>query len=114
VRLSLRSLSLLGSLVATASLGAGMACSDDHDDGDGDACGRILDACHPKDIGVGPVSACHDIAHDGDEHACEHAIDDDDCITICEAAPDPNAQGGSGGGGHGGAGGHGGGQADAG
>jgi hypothetical protein len=80
-------------LLAPLALG----CSDDHDhdedNGDGHThddhpeCMPIIEACHPKDVGEGRVNECHTIGHDGTAAECAEV--EDECVAVCEAAPDP-------------------------
>jgi hypothetical protein len=84
-------LAIVGGLVAFAP-----SCDDSDDDhghehGEdlGPNCRDIVDACHYKDDGTDPeISQCHVVGHDGDETECALVLDE--CVAICEAAPDPS------------------------
>ena len=52
-------------------------------------CTDIIDACHTVDPGTGPISVCHELAHELVEADCEPVHDD--CVALCEAAPDVDA-----------------------
>ena len=90
--------------VPLALVGAAFAyfgCSDhDHHAGAGahdspyPTCKAIIDACHPYDVGEGPVHDCHDQAHEAAGEASCIPIKDN-CIQLCEAAGrDAGADGG--------------------
>lgn len=72
-----------------------VACKSDdsHDHGDGGhhsdypSCDAIIQACHPYDVGEGPVHDCHDLGH-GALNDSECASKKDDCLKICAAAAD--------------------------
>lgn len=49
------------------------------------ACGKIVEACHPKDDGTDPtISDCHEVGHSGTAACIEKEAE---CIAYCEAAP---------------------------
>jgi hypothetical protein len=65
------------------------ACSEHkHDEAHGHSskypsCDAIIKACHPLDVGDGPIHDCHDFAHaeSATEEAC--AARKADCLRIC-------------------------------
>ena len=85
---------LISAAVVAAFAGI-LACShdDDHshsEDGGAHtsafaACQTIIDACHEKDVGTGPVHDCHDLAHEAtSEAAC--TAKKDECVKTCNAS----------------------------
>lgn len=87
---------LISAAIVAAFAGV-FACSHDHDEdghshGDGGthtsafaACQAIIDACHEKDVGTGPVHDCHDLGHEATSDApC--AAKKDECVKTCNAA----------------------------
>jgi hypothetical protein len=46
------------------------------------SCQAIIDACHPYDVGEGPIHDCHDLASNGPEAAC--APKKDECVATCK------------------------------
>lgn len=51
------------------------------------SCQEILHACHPLDVGEGPIHDCHETAHDdGTEAKCAAAKDQ--CLKTCVAPSD--------------------------
>jgi hypothetical protein len=65
------------------------ACSDGHEHGPGGhsskypSCDAIIKACHPFDVGDGPIHDCHDYAHaeNATEESC--AAKKAECLRIC-------------------------------
>lgn len=48
------------------------------------SCQAIIDACHPLDVGDGPIHDCHEVAHDnGTEATC--AAKKSECLATCVA-----------------------------
>ncbi|MBS2012918.1 MAG: hypothetical protein JST00_08530 [Deltaproteobacteria bacterium] len=89
---------LISAAIVAAFAGI-FACShdDDHSHEDGGAhssafasCQAILDACHEKDVGTGPVHDCHELGHDATSDApC--AAKKDECVKTCNAATTDDA-----------------------
>jgi hypothetical protein len=85
-------------LVAAAAV---YACSNDdhsHDHPNGGhssphpACHEIITACHPVDLGLGPINDCHSLGHDAKSNE-ECVPRREECLRICAEAA---ADGGSG------------------
>ena len=65
------------------------SCSDDeHDHGQptkhttsSPMCQAIMDACHPLDVGQGPIHDCHDVATSANETTCTARRDA--CLATC-------------------------------
>lgn len=61
--------------------------SDDSGDHDAHAssfpsCEAIKEACHPLDVGAGPIHDCHEVAHEStSDEAC--AAKKDECLRTC-------------------------------
>jgi hypothetical protein len=49
------------------------------------SCNAIIQACHPVDVGLGPVNDCHGLGHDGKSEA-ECAGRKDECVALCNDA----------------------------
>lgn len=83
-------------LLLTSTLAAMMwNCSDDHPANEGAAaadhsspyaaCDAIIKACHPYDVGEGPLHDCHNVAHEAKSEApC--LPEKDRCVKLCEDA----------------------------
>ena len=91
---------------ATVAMLAFVACSSDDtpappaDPSSGDhdspypACAEIIEACHPFDIGEGPLHDCHTTAHEATSEAPCLPIEEN-CVKICsEATADAGADAG--------------------
>jgi hypothetical protein len=64
-----------------------LACKDDHDHGSEPAsCTAIVDACHPKDTGSGPIHECHEFAESGKTES-ECAAKKAECLSTCSGSP---------------------------
>jgi hypothetical protein len=87
--------------LAAALVAVAWGCSSDDDKGQssssssgGDehtspfpSCQAILTACHPLDVGEGPIHDCHELAHDdGTEEKC--AAKKAECLTTCSPKAD--------------------------
>lgn len=78
---------------ALAAVALLLACHDDDEHGhsnttthtsDFPSCQAIIDACHPLDVGEGPIHDCHDVAHDAtSDQAC--AAKKAECLKTCVA-----------------------------
>jgi hypothetical protein len=77
----------LGVMVSVTALA--WACSEDHEHGgtmtghtsEFPSCQAIIDACHPLDVGDGPIHDCHDVASAGPEASC--AAKKTECLATC-------------------------------
>jgi hypothetical protein len=64
-----------------------LACHDDHDhDGEAASCKAIVEACHPKDTGSGPIHECHEFAESGKTEA-DCAAKKAECLATCAQGP---------------------------
>jgi hypothetical protein len=86
---------ILGTAFAAVLVAVAWGCSsdDDHDHSSSSSggaehtspypsCQAILDACHPLDVGEGPIHDCHELAHEtGTEQTC--AAKKAECLTTC-------------------------------
>lgn len=78
---------------SVAALTLLFACHDDDDHSHSDttahtsefpSCQAIVDACHPLDVGAGPIHDCHDVGHDATSDApC--AAKKAECLKTCVA-----------------------------
>jgi hypothetical protein len=58
-------------------------------------CDAIIKACHPLDVGDGPIHDCHDLGHGATSDA-ECAPKKDECLRTCVATPDGGSADGGG------------------
>jgi hypothetical protein len=84
---------IFGAALAAVLVAVAWGCSSDDDQkpsssSGGDhtspypSCQAILDACHPLDVGEGPIHDCHELAHEeGTEQTC--AAKKAECLTTC-------------------------------
>ncbi len=78
----------VGGVVVTAFA---FACSDDHDHDEGGAhtsafpsCQTIIDACHPLDVGDGPIHDCHEVGHGTGATEANCAAKKTECLATCK------------------------------
>lgn len=48
------------------------------------ACNEIIQACHPLDVGDGPIHDCHDLGHEAKSDA-DCSPKKDECLRVCVA-----------------------------
>jgi hypothetical protein len=66
-----------------------VACGGDDTSSAKPSCEAIVEACHPKDPGSGPVHDCHENAESVTSTEADCAAAKDACVGLCEAAPLP-------------------------
>jgi hypothetical protein len=60
------------------------------------ACNAIIEACHPLDVGEGPIHDCHNLGHEATSDA-DCIPKKDECLRICVPESDAGATSGDGG-----------------
>lgn len=88
---------IIGLLVVLGAASTAFACSSSDDDhahsssgghtSEFPSCEVIVEACHPLDMGEGPIHDCHELAHEAtSDEPC--AAQKDACLATCVASPD--------------------------
>ncbi len=73
--------------LALAVVAPVVACHDDHEHGsEPTSCKAIIDACHSKDTGSGPIHECHEFAESGKGEP-ECAAKKTECLSTCSGSP---------------------------